>query len=225
MKMIVVLFAVFCWCFCEAKDPGTNEKVDSCSGMFNCDSLNLVQNFGAMEEKLTNMAEKIAVLEDALQNTQKTVLELRSITGGKSKLMYAEYSSFDVIYDCGSSWPLGGPQVAFSATLRDSGSGNIGPFSTDIPLQYKKVFSNAGDCYNPSTGSVCFREKFIHGKIRREPTMTNCSYFDRHFHSNGERNVLLSVLDVQQPKSRCQFSRKPEEEQRTSDVCLGHHRV
>lgn len=55
--------------------------------------------------------------------------------------------------------------------------------------------------------------------------MVNGSYFDRHFHSNGQRNVLLSVLDVQQPKSCCQFSCKPEEEQRTSDVCVGHLRL
>ncbi|XP_036407922.1 complement C1q-like protein 2 [Megalops cyprinoides] len=44
------------------------------------------------------------------------------------------------------------PQVAFSAALRESGSGNIGPFAIDTVLQYKKIFSNIGNCYNPSTG-------------------------------------------------------------------------
>uniref|UniRef100_H3C788 C1q domain-containing protein n=1 Tax=Tetraodon nigroviridis TaxID=99883 RepID=H3C788_TETNG len=65
--------------------------------------------------------------KDTLQSTEKRVLELQSIIRGA-------------------------PQVAFSATLRESGSGNTGPFTTATPLAYKKVFSNAGSCYNPSTG-------------------------------------------------------------------------
>uniref|UniRef100_A0A3B5MEK0 C1q domain-containing protein n=1 Tax=Xiphophorus couchianus TaxID=32473 RepID=A0A3B5MEK0_9TELE len=44
----------------------------------------------------------------------------------------------------------GTPRVAFSAAL--PGSGNTGPFTTATPLTYKKVFSNTGNCYNPSTG-------------------------------------------------------------------------
>ncbi|XP_068574390.1 complement C1q-like protein 2 [Cebidichthys violaceus] len=73
------------------------------------------------------MAEKITLLEAKLQNTEREVLELQSLTGGT-------------------------PQVAFSATLRESGSGDIGPFTTNTPLKYQKVFSNTGNGYNPSTG-------------------------------------------------------------------------
>ncbi|XP_063048869.1 complement C1q-like protein 2 [Engraulis encrasicolus] len=46
----------------------------------------------------------------------------------------------------------GQPRVAFSAALRDSGGGNVGPFSVATPLKYKRVFSNTGSSYNPSTG-------------------------------------------------------------------------
>ncbi|ROL53956.1 Complement C1q tumor necrosis factor-related protein 3 [Anabarilius grahami] len=43
-------------------------------------------------------------------------------------------------------------QIAFSAGLLQSGSGDVGPSSTDIPLTYKKVFTNIGNAYNPITG-------------------------------------------------------------------------
>ncbi|XP_059206479.1 complement C1q-like protein 2 [Centropristis striata] len=41
-------------------------------------------------------------------------------------------------------------KVAFYTGLTDSGS--VGPFDTDTTLKYRKVFTNIGDAYNPSTG-------------------------------------------------------------------------
>ncbi|XP_040918109.1 complement C1q-like protein 2 [Toxotes jaculatrix] len=131
MKTIAVLILAFSCCLCEVQVNENNDRVHQCKGSAGCCEIysltSITQNLGAVEEKITNMAEKITLLESKLQNAEKEVLELRSLTAGT-------------------------PQVAFSAALRDSGSGNIGPFTTATTLQYKRVFSNTGNSYNPSTG-------------------------------------------------------------------------
>uniref|UniRef100_A0A672KBB3 Cerebellin 7 n=1 Tax=Sinocyclocheilus grahami TaxID=75366 RepID=A0A672KBB3_SINGR len=40
--------------------------------------------------------------------------------------------------------------IAFATTLGNRG--DVGPFNTNLPLVYQKVFLNAGSCYNTDTG-------------------------------------------------------------------------
>uniref|UniRef100_A0A3B5LJB4 C1q domain-containing protein n=1 Tax=Xiphophorus couchianus TaxID=32473 RepID=A0A3B5LJB4_9TELE len=43
-------------------------------------------------------------------------------------------------------------RVAFSASLMDSGGGDVGPFNAQTDLVFKRVIANIGNAYNPNTG-------------------------------------------------------------------------
>ncbi|XP_051747865.1 uncharacterized protein LOC127511192 isoform X8 [Ctenopharyngodon idella] len=80
-------------------------------------------------------------------------------------------------------------EIAFSASMMESGSGYIGPFTTEITVTYRNVFTNIGNAYNPITGvftaplkgAYMFRVS-VHG---HGPTIAGASIF-----KNGEHVVV-----------------------------------
>lgn len=140
MKGAVFLSLVLSCCFCEAAD-NDNSKGNTCGSVGDSDFSGtfLAYKLGVLEEKIANIEKssnkeiiqtlqtEIKNLETKVQESKNEILELRSLLAA-------------------------GPKVAFSAALRDSGSGNVGPFTVETPLKYERVFSNSGDCYDPSTG-------------------------------------------------------------------------
>ncbi|XDV25907.1 hypothetical protein PO909_029733 [Leuciscus waleckii] len=88
-------------------------------------------------------------------------------------------------------------EIAFSASLMKSDSGNyIGPFTTEITLTYKNVFTNIGNAYNPITGVFTAPLKgaymFRISVFGVGPTAATADIF-----KNGERVV---VAHAQQPQ-------------------------
>ncbi|XP_063072349.1 complement C1q-like protein 2 [Engraulis encrasicolus] len=124
----------------------------------------------SVTQSIAMVMERVKVLETRVEKSEMEVEELRGLIGGQ-------------------------PRVAFSASLRDSGSGDIGPFTVATPLKYKKVFSNIGSGYNPSTGVFTVLVKGIY--FFRFSMFNNLKSTPNSVVSlmkNGER--LVSVWDT-----------------------------
>lgn len=83
-----------------------------------------------LKEELGAMDQKLGAVETRLQANVSQVEEVKSM----NKVQEEELKTLKK-----KDLAAGQPKVAFSAALRTYGSGNIGPFTTDIPLQYKSL--------------------------------------------------------------------------------------
>lgn len=97
MRKIAVLSLAVSFILCEAQFNANNDKVGQCSGATSCCEIcsltSITQNLGAFGEKITNLGEKVQLLEAKLQNSEKEVLELRSLIGGNVFQMFYRSTS------------------------------------------------------------------------------------------------------------------------------------
>ncbi|XP_026064754.1 uncharacterized protein LOC113047603 [Carassius auratus] len=107
-------------------------------------------------------------------------------------------------------------QIAFSAALMEPGSGQIGPFTTEITLTYRNVFTNIGNAYNPFTGIFTAPLKgaymfsfsiYNHGSTSASSTVSIVKNGERVVVAHGQQNqgvinsskgvvLILEVGDV-----------------------------
>lgn len=171
MKEMVALLLVLCCSPCGAQH--VDEAIQSqrsCCHSDTCSLITMAEKLGAMAETLATVGNKLVLMESRLMSSERELQELQKLTGGQ-------------------------PQVAFSASLRESGTGDIGPFTTKTTLQYKRVFSNTGSSYNPSTGIFTAMNKGMY--FFRFSMFNNLSAPPNSVVSlmkNGER--LVSVWDT-----------------------------
>ncbi|TWW75026.1 hypothetical protein D4764_14G0010290, partial [Takifugu flavidus] len=105
---------------------------------------------------LKTVTDRVAAAETELGELEKQNAGNWSVSGSGSENLQTRLSSsegelvnvkarLDNLEQNGAT-----PKVAFYTAL--SNAGNIGPFNTDIPLKYQKVFTNIGQAYNSNTG-------------------------------------------------------------------------
>ncbi|XP_072544768.1 complement component 1, q subcomponent-like 4 like [Salminus brasiliensis] len=150
--------------------------------------VNIVTELG----KLKNLEERLKTQEETLQNQnilvtllKSSVEELTRENGDLKMKVEALQNKSDA------------RNVAFSASLLASGSGNTGPFSqVTSPLIYKKVFTNYGNGYDPITGVFTAPLKGVY-------------YLRFYAHCHGGTKMAVSLY--KNDKVQCSvFSLKPE---------------
>lgn len=66
------------------------------------------------------------------------------------------------------------PIVAFSASLFGHGGQTVGGYTHEEILKFKKVFTNIGDGYSHTTGTICF---IGHSISEKKPSCSNFTKF------------------------------------------------
>ncbi|XP_034150878.1 complement C1q-like protein 2 [Esox lucius] len=177
MNGITVCLLALCCCLSETQAQENNQDQKACClsnpGCLMKELVSIGEKLGTMVEKQGTMGDNLRLMETRLQTSEKEVEELKKIIDGQ-------------------------PKVAFSVALRESGSGDTGPFTTNTPLQYKKVFSNTDNCYNPATGIFSATVKGMYyfrfsmmNNLKEHPNSVVCLI------KNGQR--LASVWDTNGP--------------------------
>uniref|UniRef100_A0A674NWJ2 Cerebellin 17 n=1 Tax=Takifugu rubripes TaxID=31033 RepID=A0A674NWJ2_TAKRU len=99
---------------------------------------------------LKTVTDRVAAAETKLGELEKQNAGNWSVSGSGSESGSHLMDLKDVSQLFTRTSHISTPKVAFYTAL--SNAGNIGPFNTDIPLKYQKVFTNIGQAYNINTG-------------------------------------------------------------------------
>ncbi|XP_056910470.1 caprin-2-like [Takifugu flavidus] len=94
---------------------------------------------------LKTVTDRVAAAETELGELEKQNADLQTRLSSSEGELVNVKARLDNLEQNGAT-----PKVAFYTAL--SNAGNIGPFNTDIPLKYQKVFTNIGQAYNSNTG-------------------------------------------------------------------------
>ncbi|KAK7130451.1 hypothetical protein R3I93_019941 [Phoxinus phoxinus] len=146
---------------------------------------NIRELTATVTEQKTNIRELTATVTEQKTNIRALETQLREEMNKKNDVILEELNKIN-----------DDREIAFSAGLMQSGSGDIGPFTTEITLTYRNVFTNIGNAYNPITGvftaplkgAYMFRVSvFGHGGTPATAAI----------YKNGERTVIAHDVQAQ----------------------------
>ncbi|KAL7373406.1 hypothetical protein ABVT39_006097 [Epinephelus coioides] len=128
----------------ELRDMAIEQKVELRNSKSKIEKLE--QENAATQARLTASESKNAVLESRVNTSENLVEELRR----ENMVLETRMSSSENEVAELKRENADRPKVAFSAGLTDAGL--VGPFDTEITLEFSKVFTNIGQAYSPTTG-------------------------------------------------------------------------